>query len=310
MSFVMMGIGKTPTPAGIMNPQQRVACVLFADVTVGARLSEKLGDAEALHAAERCVNRMERASAVHGGRVIGLARDELSVVFDSADAAAQAAREMQQRVDDLPPVSGVKFAVRIGFQAGGFAAGDPHAVSGVAMGMARLAQPGQIVIGPDAAAALSPPLRALVRELPQRLDAGAAGRLKLFELPWQDSPPPPEKVGKMIARPPAGQLVVRHGDRALTMDTTMPTLSMGRDTTSDVVILDRRASRNHARIERRRDKFVLSDESTNGTYVQFAGEAEFCLKHEEVILRGRGSVSFGHSHLDGEAETVEFEVEG
>ena len=35
-------------------------------------------------------------------------------------------------------------------------------------------------------------------------------------------------------------------------------LNLGRDATNDVVIADRKASRMHAHIERRRDKFVLS----------------------------------------------------
>ena len=73
------------------------------------------------------------------------------------------------------------------------------------------------------------------------------------------------------------------------------------------MIADRRASRTHARIERRRDKFVLIDQSTNGTYVTFDGEAEFALKREEVILRGKGRICFGHA-FDAGAEIVEFAV--
>jgi len=54
----------------------------------------------------------------------------------------------------------------------------------------------------------------------------------------------------------------------------------------DIVIADRKASREHARIERRRDKFVLVDVSSNGTFVTFQGEAEMAVKREEVLLRG------------------------
>ena len=47
------------------------------------------------------------------------------------------------------------------------------------------------------------------------------------------------------------------------------------------------------RIERRRDKFVLIDHSSNGTYVTVQGEPEIVLRREELTLRGRGQVSFG-----------------
>ena len=44
----------------------------------------------------------------------------------------------------------------------------------------------------------------------------------------------------------------------------------------------------HARIERRRDKFVLIDHSSNGTYVTMESEPEIALRREEMVLRGRG----------------------
>ena len=62
------------------------------------------------------------------------------------------------------------------------------------------------------------------------------------------------------------------------------------------------------RSERRRDKYVLVDQSTNGTYVTFRGETEFMLKREETILRGRGRISFGHAFNSDGSETIEFEV--
>src|SRR5262249_62196537 len=82
-------------------------------------------------------------------------------------------------------------------------------------------------------------------------------------------------------------------------------LTMGRDEHNDIVITDKRASRHHARIERRRDKFALVDASANGTYVTFEGEPELLLHREEVLLKGRGHISFGHSYESPE-QAVEF----
>jgi predicted component of type VI protein secretion system len=102
-------------------------------------------------------------------------------------------------------------------------------------------------------------------------------------------------------------MVLRHGGEEKVLDAGVGLFSLGRDAASDFIINDRRASRTHARIERRRDKFVLIDQSTNGTYVTFDGEAEFALKREEVILRGKGRISFGHA-FDENSEVVEFKV--
>jgi len=62
-------------------------------------------------------------------------------------------------------------------------------------------------------------------------------------------------------------------------------IKLGRENSCDIVIADRKASREHARIERRRDKFVLSMSAANGTFVTFQGEAEMAVKREEVLLR-------------------------
>ena len=82
---------------------------------------------------------------------------------------------------------------------------------------------------------------------------------------------------------------------------------LGRDPAALFSTADRQASRRHARIETRRDKFFLIDQSTNGTYVAFEGEPELLLMREEVILRGRGSISLGQSSR-GNAEAIRFRL--
>jgi len=83
-----------------------------------------------------------------------------------------------------------------------------------------------------------------------------------------------------------------------------PAVTLGRDPQCDVVITDKMASRMHARIERRRDKFVIVDQSSNGTYVTVDGEREILLRREELILRGKGHISFGHAHQPGTGDAV------
>lgn len=296
-----------------MSSQQRDLCVLFADVSGSTRLYEKLGDAEALHAVERCVKRMERSSAIYNGRLVKTIGDEVMVAFETADAAMQAACEMQQRIDDLPPVSGVKLSIRVGFHFGTVIE-DANDCFGdtvnLAARMVGLAKAGQIITTGDTVAQLSPLLREATRDLDALTVKGKREDVRVFEVIWQEGVDLTMKAASTLRAPPAGKLMVRHGGSTLVLDTTRDGLSMGRDTTNEIVIMDRRASRSHARIERRRDKFVLIDQSTNGTYVTFEGEVEFALKHEEVILRNRGKVSFGHSHHDAGAEIVEFEVRG
>src|SRR5947199_214490 len=85
------------------------------------------------------------------------------------------------------------------------------------------------------------------------------------------------------------------GEREIELTESQGALTLGRDLQCDMVIGDRMASRMHARIERRRDKFVLVDQSSNGTYVTVDGEKEILVRREELVLRGRGQICFGHA---------------
>jgi adenylate cyclase len=134
---------------------------------------------------------------------------------------------------------------------------------------------------------------------------GKQNEIHAFELIWQESE---EELTTMSTRPdrkPVG-LKLTHGAHELDLDQNSPPITLGRDAQSDVVIMDRKASRLHARIERRRDKFVLVDVSSNGTFCTVNDEPEIMLRREELVLRGSGRLSFGHSVEDDAAEAVEY----
>ncbi len=126
----------------------------------------------------------------------------------------------------------------------------------------------------------------------------------ISELTWQDN----ADLTTLSTRPKlrAARLELVHGTHALELGPATSTLTLGRDAQNDIVIADRLASRLHARIERRRDRFVLVDQSSNGTFVTVEGEGEIQLRREEMMLRGRGHISFGHPYQADPLETLEF----
>src|SRR5574343_53067 len=101
-----------------MSATQRKLTVMFADVSGSTALFEKLGDREAMHAVERCLKRMKRSIDGYKGKTVQIVGDELLASFETAEDACQAAIDMQQRIADLPPVSGLKLTIRIGLHSG------------------------------------------------------------------------------------------------------------------------------------------------------------------------------------------------
>jgi adenylate cyclase len=254
------------------------------------------------------LNLIGTACTGHGGRVVKTIGDEAMAVFASADKAAQAAAEMQARISEHPPVGGARLAIRVGFhlgpaiEAGGDVFGDSV---NVAARMVALAKREQIITSATTAGALPGWLRERVRELDTLTVKGKSQDIGIFELLWQDEEADLTAVATRWKPLPA-RIVLRHGERERVLDETSATITFGRDAQSDVVIDDRKASRLHARLERRRDKFVVIDQSSNGTFVTIDGEPEIMLRREELILRGRGRVSFGHPHLEDPVEFVAF----
>src|SRR5437773_12262109 len=95
--------------------ESRQTTVLFADVSGSTKLYETAGDAVALTAIGRCIERMRKAAESTGGRVVKTIGDEIMALFPSPDAAASAASEMHATIEQLPEVGGAKLGVLVSF---------------------------------------------------------------------------------------------------------------------------------------------------------------------------------------------------
>ncbi|HZI82422.1 MAG TPA: adenylate/guanylate cyclase domain-containing protein, partial [Casimicrobiaceae bacterium] len=235
--------------------------VLFADISGSAKLYETLGDAEALATVERCIAIIRKACTDSGGTVVKTIGDEVMAVFPSADGAARAATDMQAHVSMQRTSRGAPLAIHVGFNFGPVIE-DGNDFFGdtvtIAARLSSLARGGQVFTSESTVALLAPALRARTRSQQAHTVKGKQKDIDLFELVWQETEDELTALSTHVKVRPA-HLSLKHGDRQIELSEAMPTLAIGRDLTNDVVLADRKASRMHARIERRRDKFVLID---------------------------------------------------
>jgi class 3 adenylate cyclase len=272
--------------------------ILFADISGSTTLYETLGDKPATRAIETCLDLLREVVEKLQGQVVKTIGDEIMVVFGKPEAACEAAMEMQHRMAALPPVAGVKLAIRVGFHFGpvlerkGDYWGDGV---NIASRLTGLAKGGQILTSGATVENLPAAQQNHLRNLAALPMKGKHEAIRVFELMWGDTGD--VTLMEVLASSARIEVSLRLeiGGHTLRFPAEKSALSLGRDRDCDLVVKEKTASRRHARIERSGAQYMLVDESTNGTYVAIEGDREVLLRHDRLPLRGRGKLGFGTS---------------
>ena len=280
-------------------------CVLVANAIAGEDFVARLGNTEATHAAERCLNRIERAVSAHGGHLLLQQGFSIVACFDRCDAGVLAASDMLDRIRSLPNQGGLRQPVHIGLHYGIV---DQDTRTGEGIDIAR-----RVASHAQAEQALSTGTVIMLLTPGARHTAGAQAlhdiALSLFDWPIFAIG---QRVGMVTSIPPTSRLSqrlrLRHQEDHLFVEDQHPVLLLGRELGNDIVIMDPRASRQHARIERRREGFTLIDKSTNGTFVSIDGSEECRILQSKLVLRGPGRIGCGFSASEIDRDLVFFDV--
>jgi adenylate cyclase len=243
------------------------------------------------------------------GRVIKTIGDEVMSAFPTADAAADAAIEMQSGIAELPAVGTTKIGIRIGFNFGPIVERDGD-IFGDAVNLAarlsHVATKDQIITAKDTVMRMSPMLKSSTRSITTIQVKGKAEEIQVYELIWQQSEDMTTLAStKSIFKPKKALLRLKVQGNEMILSPEKPVVVLGRDATADVVVRERMASRAHGKIERRLDKFILTDHSANGTYVTIEGDREIVLRREEFTLRSHGWIAFGQPRATS-TDVIEF----
>lgn len=278
-----------------------IVCVMFADISGSTKLYETLGDEEASGIIKLCLDEMKAATVLHQGHVADVIGDEILATFEFSEHAVQAAETMMRQVEGLPPVKGAPLSLRIGIHIGPVLSKDGQLYGDTINTAARivsLARARQIFTSKSTVETLPGYLASNSRDIASFALKGKREEMDICELIWLEEP---TDLTIQAPRASAHKTTLKHR-LVLAQESGMPfvfqpdegPLTLGRGQENKLVIENPRASRLHARIELRRDKYVLVDSSTNGTWVRFDGENEVVLRHEELALHGSGLITLGN----------------
>jgi class 3 adenylate cyclase len=287
----------------LSNPEHHpsiLLAILFADVSGSTKLYETLGNTRAQTIISMALEVLGQAAARHKGTIVKNIGDELMCTFPTSVEAATAAQDMQRSLRQAITMGTIPYetlTIRTGFHFGsvipqkGDVFGD--AVN-VAARVVAQAKKGQILTTKSTVETLPEEMKASIRFIDRAAVKGKKEELELFEVLWEF-----ENLtivqNFFEAKPREARLQATFGETTVELSHDRPSLQMGRGMENDFVIPEPLASRAHARIEFRRERFVLIDQSINGTFVVQQGDEEVALRRDEIVLNGSGMISLGKS---------------
>jgi len=243
------------------------------------------------------------------GPVVKNIGEEVIRAFRTGAVAADAAIEMLSAISEVPRVGGTNIGIRSVFNHGPVVERDGDVFGdavNLAARLAGVATKGQIITARDTVMLMSPMLKAATRAITTIQVKGKAQEIQVYELIWQQSEDMTTLASqKSVYKPKNAKLRLLVQGTELVLSAERQAVALGRDATADLVIKERMASRAHGKIERRLDKFILTDHSANGTFITIEGDKEIVLRREEFTLRGHGWIALGQSRASA-TDVVEF----
>lgn len=298
-------------------PEQEPLVILFADISESTRLYEALGNIEAQQLISRCLSQLSGVAESYRGQVVKTIGDEVMCVFPNASDATRAAGEMQAgirnlQIDDELPFGRIQ--LRVGLHHGTVLVetGEVYGETvNIAARMVKLAKPDQIITTEPTVWKLSEDQRAMTRYVDEQTLAGRLEKMDFYEIIWEVS-----DLTDLATHEPPRELRTTHtslslifGDKQFLLDGRKPDISIGRSETNDLVVPSLLASRHHADIHLTRGRFVVHDQSVNGTFIRRLDGREVSLLRDDHPLSGSGKIGVGEPPDEHEELTIKYSCE-
>lgn len=294
-----------------MEREEELA-ILFADICGSTGVYRALGDVLAHDILASRIQTLIAVTQQQGGKLVKTLGDEVMTTFSSADAAAAAAVRMQEMITGTLVSEGPQIKIRIGFHYGRVLIDGPdifgEAVN-IAARMASQAKAGQIFTTSTSVRRMSPACSARTRRVDPKDVRARRERVDVCEVLWEGTdaaeaaetvaPAFPRVNGQLFLFAPAGRIEL--GD-------DHPTLTVGRADGNDLVLKHAAVSRLHARFEYHDGRFVLIDQSSNGTYVVATTGTNTYLRRNRCVLSGAGTIGFGTPPSQTSPVSMRYEV--
>lgn len=284
--------------------------VLFADITGSTGLYGRYGDEQARKVLSQCIALMCDICRQHGGAIVKTIGDEVMCRFDRPDEAVGAACGIHRSLEGGVGFGGIRLTAHIGLHYGSafIVGGDVHGdAPNLAARMTSIAKSGQIITTQGTVECLSPAVAASARWYDKITLKGGTHATSIYEVLWeQENATRLVRLTDLTDTRESVCLKLSYQSHEVTATPETPVVLLGRRGECTLVVEAELVSRVHARIEYRRENFVLIDQSANGTFIKPDDARVVYLRREEMPLSGRGYISLGRTWRPDDVNLVHY----
>jgi hypothetical protein len=257
---------------------------------------------------------MKDATHNYDGTVIKTIGDEVMSTFPTVDDAMGAAVMMQTRISAESRQEGrIPVSIRVGCHFGPVVQ-EQNDIFGAAVHtanrMTSQAKARQIVISGETVEKMSQKLKDQTRQIDVATVRGKMDEVALYELLWN-----PEEATSMLPtiewenrQSKVSRMQLTFRDQTVEVSDRRKSVNIGRADDNDLVVKGNLISRIHAKVEMRRGKFVLIDQSTNGTFLQNVRGEETFVRRDSTELHGEGTIGLGRAEQPGASLAIHFKA--
>ena len=299
--------------------RETINCVvMFADVAGSTAMYENMGDELARERISRALNTLISISRRHSGKLVKTIGDEILVYFTDIDMAVFAARAIQETMEDDRSPETIGVSIRIGMQYGSAILENDDIFGdtvNVAARIASMAKAQQILCTQEIAFMVkNAELSNNMRPYDRLRVKGRNEQLDVYLFAWeQEGDITNMATASSFTNPAryqqAKNLTLNYCGKSHSITTETLNYVLGRGKDCELVISGDLISRYHSKIEHRRGKFIITDQSTNGTFVRTADGQDIFLRREEFTLFGSGYISLGKKVDLNDSNVIHFRCE-
>ncbi len=288
--------------------------ILFADVVGSTQLYDKFGDTKASETVAACLNVMKDATRKFNGKVIKTIGDEVMSTFPSVDEAMSASILMQTRITaENKQEDRIAVSIRIGCHFGPVVQ-EQNDIFGAAVHtanrMTSQAKSKQIVISGETVKSMGDKFKEQTRQIDVATVRGKIDEVALYELLWN-----PDEATSMLPTMQwedqdrkGAKIMLSFRDKTIEVSDQRKSVTLGRADDNDLVIKGNLISRIHAKVEMRRGKIIVVDQSTNGTFLLNLQGDETFVRRDSAQLRGEGTIGLGRVEEPGASLAVHYKT--